>query len=189
MFEVIGGDTVGSNHTLADAGAVADDKENNFPAGAAVIEPSFECDDFPDVGVKIFGDSLDRIQRKAYEVEKLIKSIEGAAGVGKATSIGQYGSEPVMTAEPANSATASVPCVTASARSAARRRPSAAPPGVVGTTISIGALPEALPFWAAAAAAGGLIGTQLGTRHLPIPGLRYALAAVLFIAAGKLVLT
>lgn len=61
--------------------------------------------------------------------------------------------------------------------------------GLLGTTISIGALPEALPFWAAAAAAGGLIGTQLGTRHLPIPGLRYALAAVLFIAAGKLVLT
>ena len=33
------------------------------------------------VGVKIYGDSLDAIQRKAYEVEALIKGIEGAAGV------------------------------------------------------------------------------------------------------------
>lgn len=33
------------------------------------------------VGVKIYGDNLDKIQRKAYEVEKLINSIEGAAGV------------------------------------------------------------------------------------------------------------
>jgi uncharacterized protein len=61
--------------------------------------------------------------------------------------------------------------------------------GLLGTTISIGALPGALPYWAIAAAVGGLIGTQLGTRHLAIPGLRYALAAVLFIAAGKLAFT
>ncbi|NOT39203.1 MAG: sulfite exporter TauE/SafE family protein [Alphaproteobacteria bacterium] len=60
--------------------------------------------------------------------------------------------------------------------------------GLLGTTVSIGALPNALPFWAIAAAVGGLIGTQLGTRHLQIPGLRYALAAVLFIAAAKLIL-
>ena len=33
------------------------------------------------VGVKIYGDNLDEIQRKAFEVEKLIKGIEGAAGV------------------------------------------------------------------------------------------------------------
>ena len=33
------------------------------------------------VGVKIYGDSLDKIQRKAYEIEKLIKGIEGSAGV------------------------------------------------------------------------------------------------------------
>ena len=33
------------------------------------------------VGVKIYGDSLDKIQRKAYEVEAVIKRIEGAAGV------------------------------------------------------------------------------------------------------------
>jgi Cu(I)/Ag(I) efflux system membrane protein CusA/SilA len=33
------------------------------------------------VGVKIYGDKLDDIQRKAFEIEKLINSIDGAAGV------------------------------------------------------------------------------------------------------------
>ena len=33
------------------------------------------------VGVKIYGDTLDKIQRKAFEVEKVINGIEGAAGV------------------------------------------------------------------------------------------------------------
>jgi Cu(I)/Ag(I) efflux system membrane protein CusA/SilA len=33
------------------------------------------------VGVKIYGDNLDDIQRKAFEIEKLINSIEGATGV------------------------------------------------------------------------------------------------------------
>jgi Cu(I)/Ag(I) efflux system membrane protein CusA/SilA len=33
------------------------------------------------VGVKIYGDNLDDIQRKAFEIEKLINSIDGAAGV------------------------------------------------------------------------------------------------------------
>ena len=33
------------------------------------------------VGVKIYGDNLDEIQRKAFEIEKLIKGIDGAAGV------------------------------------------------------------------------------------------------------------
>jgi Cu(I)/Ag(I) efflux system membrane protein CusA/SilA len=33
------------------------------------------------VGVKIYGDNLDKIQRKAFEIEKLINSIDGAAGV------------------------------------------------------------------------------------------------------------
>ncbi len=33
------------------------------------------------VGVKIYGDNLDAIQRKAFEIEKLIKGIPGAAGV------------------------------------------------------------------------------------------------------------
>jgi Cu(I)/Ag(I) efflux system membrane protein CusA/SilA len=33
------------------------------------------------VGVKIYGDNLDAIQRKAFEIEKLINGIEGATGV------------------------------------------------------------------------------------------------------------
>ncbi|MDP3849390.1 MAG: CusA/CzcA family heavy metal efflux RND transporter [Luteolibacter sp.] len=33
------------------------------------------------VGVKIYGDNLDDIQRKAFEIEKLINNIDGAAGV------------------------------------------------------------------------------------------------------------
>lgn len=33
------------------------------------------------VGVKIYGDNLDKIQQKAYEVEALLNTIEGAAGV------------------------------------------------------------------------------------------------------------
>lgn len=33
------------------------------------------------VGIKIYGDNLDKLQRKAFEVEKLVNSIEGAAGV------------------------------------------------------------------------------------------------------------
>ncbi|MDB6138063.1 MAG: heat-shock protein Hsp70 [Verrucomicrobiaceae bacterium] len=33
------------------------------------------------VGVKIYGDNLDQLQRKAFEVEKLIKDIPGASGV------------------------------------------------------------------------------------------------------------
>ncbi len=33
------------------------------------------------VGVKIYGDNLDQLQRKAFEVEKLIKSIPGSSGV------------------------------------------------------------------------------------------------------------
>ncbi|MBM3518250.1 MAG: sulfite exporter TauE/SafE family protein [Alphaproteobacteria bacterium] len=59
--------------------------------------------------------------------------------------------------------------------------------GLLGATVSWATLPEALPLWLATAAAGGLIGTQLGIRALPVFALRYALAAVLVIAAAKLV--
>ncbi len=33
------------------------------------------------VGIKIYGDKLDKIQRKAFEIERLVNGIEGAAGV------------------------------------------------------------------------------------------------------------
>lgn len=49
-------------------------------------------------------------------------------------------------------------------------------------------LPDALPMWLVAVAAGALIGTQLGLRWLPVRALRYALGLVLIVAAGKLLL-
>jgi hypothetical protein len=61
--------------------------------------------------------------------------------------------------------------------------------GLLGNISSIHSLPSALPFWAGAALLGGLIGTQLGTRTLTIPGIRYMLALVLVIAGGKMILT
>jgi copper/silver efflux system protein len=33
------------------------------------------------VGIKIYGDNLDKIQRKAFQIEKLVNTIDGAAGV------------------------------------------------------------------------------------------------------------
>ena len=33
------------------------------------------------VGIKIYGDSLDKIQRKAFEIEKIVRGIDGATGV------------------------------------------------------------------------------------------------------------
>jgi uncharacterized protein len=43
-------------------------------------------------------------------------------------------------------------------------------------------------MWIVAVLVGGVIGTQLGSRWLPIAVLRYLLAAVLVIAGLKLVL-
>ncbi|MFN3990187.1 MAG: sulfite exporter TauE/SafE family protein [Erythrobacter sp.] len=60
---------------------------------------------------------------------------------------------------------------------------------LAGTSFSASALPAALPLWAIAALLGGLIGTQLGTRTLPLPGVRYALALVLVVAGAKMILT
>jgi hypothetical protein len=51
--------------------------------------------------------------------------------------------------------------------------------GLAGSTISLEVLPAGLPLWAVAALAGGVIGTQLGSRRLPVPALQYPLAAVL----------
>ena len=43
--------------------------------------------------------------------------------------------------------------------------------------------------WMVAAVTGGVIGTQLGSRLLPVAVLRFLLAAVLVIAGLKLILT
>lgn len=61
--------------------------------------------------------------------------------------------------------------------------------GLAGATFTWAALPEALPVWLIAAAAGGLLGTHLGARVLPLYAVRYALSAVLVIAGAKLILT
>jgi len=60
--------------------------------------------------------------------------------------------------------------------------------GLAGTRFTTDQLADALPLWAIAALSGGLIGTWLGTRALPVPGLRAALALVLVIAGLKLLL-
>lgn len=46
-------------------------------------------------------------------------------------------------------------------------------------------LPAALPVWAVAVAAGGWIGSTLGSRRLPSGGIRAALAVVLVVASAK----
>jgi uncharacterized membrane protein YfcA len=61
--------------------------------------------------------------------------------------------------------------------------------GLAGNVASVQNLPDALPVWAAVAAIGALIGTQLGTRRLQGDGIRRALAAVLIIAGLKLIFT
>lgn len=61
--------------------------------------------------------------------------------------------------------------------------------GLAGATFSWAELPNGLLLWLAAAALGGLVGTQLGSRVLPVFAVRYALAAVLVVAGGKLILT
>jgi uncharacterized protein len=58
--------------------------------------------------------------------------------------------------------------------------------GLLGHVSSVRALPPGLPVLALAAGAGGLIGATLGSRRLPSPTLRRLLAAVLVIAAWKL---
>ncbi len=59
--------------------------------------------------------------------------------------------------------------------------------GLAGNLSSVGSLPDALPLWLGAVAVGGIIGSELGSRRLPVPGLRRALAVVLLVAGLKLI--
>ena len=61
--------------------------------------------------------------------------------------------------------------------------------GLAGATVTWAELPPSLPLWLVAAGVGGLLGTQLGSRVLPVYAVRYALALVLVVAGGKLILT
>src|SRR3712207_64930 len=56
---------------------------------------------------------------------------------------------------------------------------------LAGTTFAVSALPSAISLWLLAATIGALLGTQLGTRLLPIPALRYALSLILVVAGSK----
>lgn len=60
--------------------------------------------------------------------------------------------------------------------------------GLVGLLTRQPALPDALPYWVMAVIAGGLIGASVGARRLDNRALRQALAAVLVIAGGKMLL-
>ncbi len=51
------------------------------------------------------------------------------------------------------------------------------------------ALPPALPWWALAAAIGGLAGAWAGTKHLPASALRYLLAVILVTSGLRLALS
>jgi uncharacterized protein len=59
--------------------------------------------------------------------------------------------------------------------------------GLAGNYSSVGNIPSAIPIWLAAVAAGGFIGSELGSRRLPAPWLRRGLALVLLIAGLKLI--
>jgi uncharacterized membrane protein YfcA len=59
--------------------------------------------------------------------------------------------------------------------------------GLLGHFSSISLVAEGITYWAPAALIGGWIGTELGTRVLPIAGIRRWLSAVLLLAGLKLV--
>jgi uncharacterized protein len=61
--------------------------------------------------------------------------------------------------------------------------------GVAGLLTKSFSLHPMLPYWAVAVVAGALVGSELGTKRLPIPALRRVLAVVLVIAGLKLMLT
>jgi uncharacterized protein len=56
----------------------------------------------------------------------------------------------------------------------------------VGLWLTTPSLPALSPWWFVAAACGGLLGASLGARHFPTWILRYALAAILVVAGGRM---
>jgi uncharacterized membrane protein YfcA len=57
---------------------------------------------------------------------------------------------------------------------------------LLGHWAKLQSLPAIAGYWAVAAVAGGLIGSELGSKRLPHPALRFLLAVVLCVAGGKL---
>jgi uncharacterized membrane protein YfcA len=58
--------------------------------------------------------------------------------------------------------------------------------GLVGHFSALAYVPAGITYWAPAALVGGWIGTEIGTRHLPVVGIRRWLSAVLGLAGLKL---
>ncbi len=58
--------------------------------------------------------------------------------------------------------------------------------GLLGHVSSVSLLPPEIIYWAPAALIGGWIGTELGTRVLPVAGVRRWLSVVLVLAGAKL---
>ena len=58
--------------------------------------------------------------------------------------------------------------------------------GLLGHVSAVSQVPGSIVIWAVAAVIGGLIGTELGTRVLPIAGIRRRLSIVLIVAGVKL---
>lgn len=61
--------------------------------------------------------------------------------------------------------------------------------GLAGHLAKMQTLPPYVGYWAIAAVAGGLLGSELGSKRLGHPALRFLLGVVLVVAAGKLILT
>ena len=59
--------------------------------------------------------------------------------------------------------------------------------GLLGVMTTAPSLPAALPYWAVAAAAGGFIGAEFGSRRLGSPTIQKLLAVVLAIAGAKMI--
>lgn len=59
--------------------------------------------------------------------------------------------------------------------------------GLAGNPASLSNLPGHWPLWAGAVVAGGLIGSELGTRRIGTPTFRKLLGAVLVLAGAKLI--
>ena len=56
----------------------------------------------------------------------------------------------------------------------------------IGLWATVPSLPSLSPWWFVATAIGGVIGASLGARHFPTWILRYALAAILIVAGGRM---
>jgi len=61
--------------------------------------------------------------------------------------------------------------------------------GLAGNLASVQYLPPQIPMWAAAAVAGGFIGSELGSRRVAPTPMKYILATVLVIAGCKMIFT